>query len=122
MMQAKLPSRQDSRRGSGTGLASSAGSGESGGLNTGNSSLKSVSGTPFEAMHRDRDTSGGTLEAWLIIEYCDRGSLQASEILTFGHIQSWQDFTGSGQTKLNLAGPPSQTTNTPHLLHTRFVR
>ena len=76
MLQAKLPSRQNSMRASSTGLASSAGSIESAGANTGNSSLKSRGGTPFEALNKD--TTGGTLEAWLLIEYCDRGSLQAS--------------------------------------------
>ena len=66
-------------RGSATGLASSAGSVESAGVHTGTSSLKSGVGTPFEEMNRGKDMAGGTLEAWLLIEYCDRGSLQASD-------------------------------------------
>ena len=97
-MQAKLPSRQNSMRASGTGLASSAGSVGSAGVNTGTSSLKSGSGTPFEAMNRNKDSSGGILEAWLLIEYCDRGSLQASRTFHLLIVQKWHGFTRSGYT------------------------
>lgn len=58
------------------------GSADGGGM-VATSGIGSFAASPLNTLGRQAGTAGGTLEAWLLIEYCDRGSLQVVPSASF---------------------------------------